>query len=106
METLYLTLKKDPYDVMQAGDKPYEFRRPSDWLMSRLTDKHGYPRGYDKVRFTLGYQKGAPYFERKFIAWGIYRGERRMIPYPNGLLVDVQPGDVIIWFEHRKTFNS
>ena len=36
MTTLYLTLKKKPFDIMISGEKKFEYRNNSKWIESRL----------------------------------------------------------------------
>ena len=41
MKTLYLTLKKKPFEVMKIGEKKSEYRENSKWMRSRLFNKDG-----------------------------------------------------------------
>ena len=97
METLYLSLKKGPFDVMVTGEKDWEYRSPSDWIRSRLLGKETRFRKYDRVHFTNGYGKHRPYF----IAECLYVGVSTLnIPldreYSNGFRFTQQPGDFVI----------
>lgn len=92
---LHLTLKKEPFEVMVTGEKDKEFRKWSDWIVSRLFDTEGEPRHYDVVRFANGYGIDKPYFITEF------KGFKRTtltkeISYTNGLTVFQYPGDFII----------
>jgi len=37
-KTLFLSLKKQPFDVMVTGEKKEEFRKNKNWIRSRLFD--------------------------------------------------------------------
>ena len=50
---LHLTLKKPQFQVTISREKRHEFRRPSDWIKSRLVNK-----SYDFIKFTNGYLQG------------------------------------------------
>ena len=67
MKTLYLTLKKKPFEVMKIGEKKSEYRENSKWMRSRLFNKDGTKKKYDYVKFTNGYGKTRPYFIVEFI---------------------------------------
>lgn len=93
---LNLTLSKKPFEVMITGEKKVEFRKPSDWIKSRLFNKDGSRKDYDVVKFVNGYGKDKPFF----IA--IYNGfatalERTGKHYSNDLSVLVEPGDFQIY---------
>lgn len=95
---LWLTLKKEPFEVMVTGEKMDEFRKPSRWIMRRLFvngDPSQGPRHYDSVLFVNGYGKHRPSFERKY-GGCILASESREYTYSNGLIVRVERGDIII----------
>ena len=52
---LFLTLKKQYFDVMVTGEKKVEFRRKTCHWDRRLTDEDGGFRQFDSVRFQCGY---------------------------------------------------
>jgi hypothetical protein len=66
MNTLKLTLKKHWFDIMITGEKNIEYRLVSGWIASRLLDKNGKHRQYDRIRFTNGYGNDKPWFECEF----------------------------------------
>lgn len=68
--TLTLVLKKQWFDLMVTGEKTMEYRKPSDWIKSRLYNKDGSVREYNFVKFILGYQRNAPYFICKYEGFG------------------------------------
>ena len=47
-KTLYLTLKKPQFKVTLSGEKKIEYRRHSEWISSRLTNKK-----YENVKFVM-----------------------------------------------------
>jgi hypothetical protein len=63
MNELKLTLRGAPFRASLDGqrDNYFDIRRPSNWLTSRLLDKHGNPRLFNTVRFYNG-----PYFSDNF----------------------------------------
>ena len=63
MTTLYLTLKKQAFDVMKTGEKKEEYRKESKWIMSRLN------KDYKYVKFTNGYRKESPSFIVEYKGW-------------------------------------
>lgn len=92
-KTLHLTLSARPFEVMVTEEKGLEFRKPSDWIKSRL-----YGKEYDFVKFTHGYGKNKPWFiseyEGYFIADSSDDGDE--YKYSNGLKVKVEAGDYVI----------
>lgn len=79
-----------PFEVMVKGEKNSEFRRPSDWIKSRLLSK-----SYDVVKFVNGYGADKPYFIAKYLGF-IRTHSDTSITYSNGLIVNVEEGDYII----------
>jgi hypothetical protein len=66
MRTLHLTLKKAPFEVMVTGEKDFEIRELTGWIMSRLFDSNGNEKHYDAIKFTNGYGKDKPYFVTEY----------------------------------------
>ncbi len=94
---LRLTLSRAPFEVMQTGEKPREFRRPSDWIISRLVDRNtGRPKAYDVVEFTNGYGPACPRFTAPYLGYKISPIDTTLT-YSNGLVVEVKAGDYIIF---------
>ncbi|CAL2077602.1 conserved protein of unknown function [Tenacibaculum sp. 190524A02b] len=93
--TLFLTLSKEPFEVMATGEKSEEFRKPSEWIKSRLYDKEGNPRTYDHVKFVNGYGCDKPQFCADFKGFEISQ-INQTIKYSNGLIVLVEKGDIKI----------
>lgn len=101
-KTLHLTVHKAAFEVMVTGEKPEEYRKPSQWMQSRLWKKKGEkdfefyePKEFEVVKITNGYRKDSPYFIAEFkgfIVSEIYFKRT----YSNGLIVEVQPGDYIL----------
>lgn len=54
-KTLYLTLKKQWFDLINCGIKTEEYREIKPYWEKRLNNK-----SYDIVEFRNGYQKDAP----------------------------------------------
>jgi CRISPR/Cas system-associated endonuclease/helicase Cas3 len=89
-KTLFLSLKKEPFDVMVTGEKSDEYRKPSKWIKSRLLDKD-----YDVVKMTNGYGPDKRYFIAEYYGFKI-SSFNQSIEYSNGLIVNVGRGDIII----------
>ena len=86
MKILYLSLKKDPFDVMVTGEKTKEYRKFSKWIKSRLFDNNGNPKIYDLVKFVNGYGSDKPYFICKFD--GVIQCDNTInIEFSNGLSI-------------------
>ena len=82
-KVLFLTLKKPQFEATISGEKIFEYRRPSDWIKSRLINKN-----YDLVKFVNGYGLDKPYFICEFLGWTI--AKRGTHKYSNNLVVDVK----------------
>lgn len=52
MKTLFLSLKKEAFEVMVTGEKKEEFREGSDWIDSRLYDHDRNEKEYDLINFV------------------------------------------------------
>lgn len=97
-KTLLLTLPKEPFDVMVTGEKRLEFRKPSNWILSRLFYKDGTKKEYDLIKFVNGYGNDKPYFFCQFK--GFYHSPinriKKTYSYSNGLSVTPEENDVVI----------
>lgn len=94
---LWLTLKKEAFEVMVTGEKIIEFRKKSKWIESRLFDKKGKVREYDFIVFTNGYGNDKPYFIAEMVAFKeTKRVGSQIYSYSNGLTVEVEQGDYMI----------
>jgi len=89
MKILYLTLKKQQFEVTLSGEKMIEYRRNCEWILSRLINKN-----YDAIKFVNGYGKTKPFFMRKFKGWGYTK--KAIYKYSNGLEVNVEDNDIAI----------
>lgn len=87
MKTLKLTLSKLPFEVMKTGEKKIEYRKPSDWIKSRLIGKN-----YDAVEFVNGYGKDKPKFTVKFLGFDV-ASKNENLTFSNGLSFTVEKGD-------------
>ena len=90
MKTLFLSLQKSPFEVMITGEKVKEYRKPSKWILSRLVNKT-----YDNAKFVNGYGNDKPYFIAEYINYE-FANDNYILTYSNGLIVNVEIGDVII----------
>lgn len=65
MTILYLSLKKEWYEMIESGEKREEYRELKEYWFKRLADRH-----YDAVQFSYGYTKRTMLFEVKGIIIG------------------------------------
>ena len=93
--TLVLTLTKIPFELMYKGIKDKEFRKPSDWIKSRLFNKDGTRKDYDVIKFTNGYGNDKPTFTAIFNGFDSIK-EDASISYDT-LTVEVSKGDFVIF---------
>ena len=72
MSILYLTLEKQFFDQIAAGEKPYEYRLVKPYWTKRLEGK-----SFDEVHFKNGYAKDAPFMrvEVKGISQTVFKGQ-------------------------------
>lgn len=89
-KVLYLTLSKEPFDLMRTGVKRIEIRRPSDWIIKRLVGKD-----YDYVHFRNGYSASSPYFIAEYKGYFV-ETESGYLSYPGNICYTVKPGDYVI----------
>ena len=59
METLKIVIKKEWFDQIANGTKKIEYRDISPFWESRLLDKEGKKRKYDRIEFINGYNTDA-----------------------------------------------
>lgn len=90
--TLHLSLKKEPFEVMVSGEKNVEFRKPSQWIKSRLFNSDGSRKEYDVVKFVNGYGSKKPSFTAIFNGFS-NSTVGHVETYSNGLKVQVERGD-------------
>lgn len=88
-KTLYLILKKEPFEVTASLEKKIEYRRNSKWILSRLVNKT-----YDEIKFTHGYGNTKPYAIFEYNGWSYTK--KASHSYSNGLIVHVNDGDIEI----------
>lgn len=96
LKILYLSLSKEPFEVMVTGEKKQEFRKPTKWIMSRLYYRDGTEKHYDVIKFTNGYGKDKPSFCCEFLGFEVMCGPVGRFKYSNGFEVDLEAGDVVI----------
>lgn len=96
MKILRLTLRKIPYDVMVTGEKTFELRKSSKWIMSRLVNKDGSDKEYDLVAFKNGYRKDSPCFYTEYKGFYEWKDLTQHQKFSNGLVVRITARDIII----------
>ena len=98
MKTLHLTLSKKPFEVMVTGEKWEEFRKGSDWIISRLFDKEHNEKEYDVIKFVNGYGSDKPYFICRYNGFLECYMNVETREYSNGLIVEgIGKGDFVIY---------
>lgn len=65
--TLYLTLKKEWFDMIASGEKKEEYREIKDYWLNRLF-KNGKPLEFKNICFKNGYSKNCP------VMWCEFKG--------------------------------
>ncbi|MEZ5195137.1 MAG: hypothetical protein R2764_01660 [Bacteroidales bacterium] len=58
-KVLYLTLKKEFFDLIKKGEKTSEFREYKSYWINRLMNSDGNFKQFDYIHFRNGYQKDA-----------------------------------------------
>lgn len=88
---LHLSLKKAPFDVMVTGEKWQEYRKLTEWIVSRLYSdwEEGTRKDYDFIKFVNGYGADKPYFICKYNGFQVCTNPIGPITYSNGF---VMPG--------------
>lgn len=92
---LKLSLKSSPFEVMVSGEKKYEFRNPSDWILSRLYNKDGSLKLYDQIEFTNGYGSKRPSFICYYKGFTTLTHGIHTEPYSNGFHIGFLPSGTI-----------
>ena len=59
METLKIVIMREWFDQIAARQKTIEYRQVTPFWTSRLFDKNGKKRKYDRIEFINGYNKDA-----------------------------------------------
>lgn len=95
-KVLLLTLSKKPFEVMITGEKRDEYRRETDWILSRLCDKESKDKDYTHVKFVNGYGHDKPYFIAEFKGWS-FECEDKLLTYSNGLAVEIWGGETVFY---------
>jgi len=77
METLRIIIECEPFDKILAGTKTVEYRNVGPFWTSRLYDKEGNKRHYDRIEFVNGYNVDA----RKMVTVPGFFNKARVIQY-------------------------
>lgn len=93
---LKLVLTYEWYDIMFAGLKPIEVRKPTDYIRKRLFDKDGNKKDYDLVRFYRGYTK--VWFEGEFEYF--HEVDAAEVRYYGDVKLKIEKGDFIIRYKY------
>lgn len=89
---LRLTLSAGPFEVMATGEKTIEYRKPSQWIKSRL-----YGKSYDFVEFSNGYGPQVPRCTAVYLGWDYFPNGMQSFEYSNGFKHQVFKGDIRIF---------
>jgi hypothetical protein len=92
---LDLVVHGEAYEVMETGEKNFEYRKPGDWIKSRLYDKKGNKRLYDYVRINHGYSANRPFFIAVLHGWYVETITHTK-NYSTGFQVIVEPNDICL----------
>lgn len=91
--TLKLTVFGEVFDLIITGEKKEEVRRDSQWIRSRLFDKAGAARKYDRIQFINGYKKDSACCICEFK--GFIHADVVHFAYSNGLTIDIK--NELVW---------
>lgn len=96
VKILHLTLSKKPFEVMVTGEEFHEYRKPSNWIQSRLFNKDFSEKEYTHVKFVNGYGADKPYFIAEYKGFG-FSGHGGKKTFSNGFVLELKEGDIIIF---------
>lgn len=93
--TLKLNVEHRWFELMVTAQKNREFRKPSDWIKSRLLNKE-----YDLIEIRSGYGKHRPYFIAEYKGF-VENKETLYVGYASknnvgGIMLTIEPKDFII----------
>ena len=93
--TLHVSLYKEPFEVMETGEKDREYRVDSTRNKSLIYHKNGVLKDLKYLKATNGYGHKRPYFvaEIKYITRAKINYTMK---YSNGLVVRISKGNFII----------
>jgi hypothetical protein len=74
---------------MLSGEKKQEFRKPSEWIKTRLIGKD-----YDLLKFVNGYGSDKPYFVCEYLGYELSAGYKKIAFQSSE--VEIEKGDLII----------
>lgn len=94
-KNLNLVLKEKYYNITGEPGKMWELRKPTDWIISRLTNKDGTMKNYDFVELCNAYKKGRETKLRKFITVSFLM-HNGFIILPSGEKLEHETGDLLI----------
>ena len=90
MKTLVIVIKGEYFDQIARGEKTTEYRAVTPFWTSRLYDKEGKKRQYDRIEFINGYNTNS----------------RRMITGYEGFTKRVNTYYIKVGPIHRKSYRS
>jgi hypothetical protein len=90
---LHLTLNRKSFEIMVTGEKFIEYRKPTTWILSRLSPT----KSYDQIKFVNGYGNKRPFFNAKYLGWEVHKDETAIQEFSNGLKVTIETGVVKIF---------
>ncbi len=99
LKVLHLSLTQLPFDLMVLEYKNFEYRKPTQWLKSRLYNPDGSLKEYDVIKFTNGYGFHRPWFECEFLSFFLAeRDFKAQFKSPTGMSLEiaVKEDDIII----------
>lgn len=102
LKVLYLTLHKEPFELIASGKKTDEYREIKPFFTSRLEAKTGGFRAYDAVYFTQGYGAEKPAMLVRYEGTAVGTGRREWLA-PEGNCYIISLGDPLIGYNLPET---
>lgn len=90
MRALKLTLKRRWFDMIAAGIKCEEYRKPGKWILSRLRDKE-----YDLIEFKNGYGVNVPTMIVEYNGWHYGSGKTAWGYEGRESVIVISLGDIV-----------
>lgn len=90
LRALKLTLKRRWFDMIAAGIKCEEYRKPGKWILSRLRDKE-----YDLIEFKNGYGVNVPTMIVEYNGWHYGSGKTAWGYEGRESVIVISLGDIV-----------
>jgi len=103
---LRLTLSAEPFAVMITGEKSFEYRKPTKWMIARVFDKQGKPKVFDYVLFVNGYGDDLPFFITSYGGQTVSVENVFDLKFSTGFKMDINKSDLILYLPQVVAFGN